>query len=438
MSAPGLSRSRPQNLNMERVAVWVALALMAGTFALSVRSWIAFYQAPDGGNGDPVALFTQTDYPAITIASRLIVEGRSDELYELDAQREEQARLVDEGYLALPRDDELRYPYPYTPSIALLMSPFVGASPLIGMAIWDTLNVLVYAWGLWFLVGTLALSRVMRLLLLLGGLTSFPFIVNLEQGQSSGVVMLALGLGIGLLKRGRDLEAGLALGLLLLKIQWLPLLVLVLLWKGRWRAIAGMSATALVLVGLSIAVMGVGWIPDFLSILLEAQRGSRALLLDPMASHSLLGGLVALFGSGGEGWGRTLNLLVLLALAGWLLYLFRERWRPQEARWDGKIALLLLAAMLSNPHLNTHDLSLLALPAALGLAYVSNSTRIATWQRVWLGLAWAAYLIPAYLFTQAFSWPVRLTTWVIAAMLALLGVMLMRQADPIKEEPAYT
>jgi hypothetical protein len=438
MSAPEPSQPKGRPLDRERIAAWIALALLAVTFALGVRSWIAFFQAPEGGNGDPVMLFTQTDYPAITIASRFIVAGRSDLLYELDAQRAEQARLVDEGYLVLHRDDELRYPYPYTPFIALLMSPFVGVSPLIGMAIWDILNLLAYAWGLWFLLRTLALSPLLRLLFLLGGLTSFPFVVNLEQGQSSGVVMLALGLGIGLLKRGHDLDAGLALGLLLLKIQWLPLLVLVLLWKGRWRALAGMSATALVLVGLSIAVMAVGWIPDFLSILLEAQRGSRALLLDPMASHSLLGGLVALFGAGADGWARTLNLLVLLALAGWILYLFRGRWRPQEAQWDGKMGLLLLAAMLSNPHLNTHDLSLLALPAALGLAYVLGSDQPATWRQVWLGLVWAAYLIPSYLFTQAFSWPVRLTTWVIAVMLALLGVMLMRQEDHKKEEPAYT
>ena len=39
--------------------------------------------------------------------------------------------------------------------------------------------------------------------------------------------MLALGVGIGLLKRERELPAGLAFGLLALKVQWLPILVVV-------------------------------------------------------------------------------------------------------------------------------------------------------------------------------------------------------------------
>jgi hypothetical protein len=223
--------------------MWLALGIISITFVVGVRSWVGFFLSPDAGNGDPVGLFTHTDYPAINIASRIISTGRGAQLYDLETQRQEQARLADEGYIALPSDDDLRYPYPYTPYIALLMTPFVGLSPLTGMAIWDLLNLAAYAGGLWYLLASLRLGSVTRLLLLLGGLTSFPFIVNLEQGQSSGIVMLALGAGIGLLKKERDLPAGLALGLLVLKVQWLPWLALILAWKWRWQALLGMIAT---------------------------------------------------------------------------------------------------------------------------------------------------------------------------------------------------
>src|SRR5688572_30719657 len=247
MSAGSSSAARLPPLQSQKLLVWLALAVLSVTYALGARSWVGFFLDPSVANGDPVGLFTQTDYPAISIASRLIQSGRGAELYDLEAQRREQARLVDEGYIALPRNDELRYPYPYTPFIALLMTPFAGLSPLLGMAMWDLANLAAYVGGLWYLLSALPLGVMVRLLLLLGGLTSFPFIVNLEQGQSSGVIMLALGLGIGLLKKERDLQAGLALGLLVLKIQWLPLLGLVLLWKWRWRTLLGIAATGLFL-----------------------------------------------------------------------------------------------------------------------------------------------------------------------------------------------
>jgi hypothetical protein len=407
--------------------MWLALGIISITFALGARSWVDFFLAPDAGNGNPVGLFTHTDYPAITIASRIIATGRSAELYNLDVQRQEQARLADEGHIALPSDDDLRYPYPYTPYIALLMTPLVGLSPLVGMAIWDLLNLAAYAGGLWYLLASLSLAPVTRLVLLLGGLTSFPFIVNLEQGQSSGVVMLALGLGIGLLKKERDMQAGLALGLLVLKVQWLPFMALVLAWKLRWKALVGMVATGATLTLLAVAVMGTGWVPDFLDVLVMAQGGSRELLLDPAASHSLLGGIVALLGGEAESVGRVANLVVTLGLAALVLYLFRGPWRPQSAGWDGSMALTLLAAMLTNMHLNTHDLSLLVIPAALGLSYIRAARLPEGTQRIWYALIWAAYLVPLYLFGQVFDWPIRLTTLTIAAMLAVLGYLLLRK-----------
>jgi hypothetical protein len=409
------------------LAVWLALAVLSATFALGARSWVVFFLYPGVANGVPVGLFTQTDYPAIAIASRIIQSGRGAELYDLEAQRREQTRLVDEGYLILPREDDLRYPYPYTPFIALLMSPFAGLSPLMGMAIWDLVNVAAYAGGLWLLLSSLSLSLIARRLLLLGGLTSFPFIVNLEQGQSSGLVMLALGLGIGLLKRERDLQAGLALGLLALKIQWLPLIGLVLIWKLRWRALLGIAVTGAFLTIAAFLIIGTGWLPGFIDVLGMAQSGSRELLLDPDASHSLLGGIVALLGAGAENGGRIVNLLSLLTLAGVILYLFRDPWRPRTESWDGKAALTMLAAMLTNPHLNTHDLSLLIVPAALGLSSLNAVPTTQSARYIWYLLIWAAYLVPAYLFSQVYEWPLKLTTLIMLVMVVVLIVLLLRQ-----------
>ncbi|HYP40902.1 MAG TPA: glycosyltransferase family 87 protein [Chloroflexia bacterium] len=406
----------------------LALILFAAIFTIGAQSWVRFFLDPKVANGIPEHLFTQADFPAIAIGSRIVANGRGAQLYDLDAQLEEQRSLIAGGYIRLSTSESLQYPYPYTPFIAVLWSPLSGLSPLVGKAIWDLLNIAMLAGGLWYLLLSLPLPRITQLLLLLAAITSFPFIVNLEQGQSSGVVMLGFAGGIALLRRERDLPAGLLFGLLALKVQWLPLLVLVLLFKRRWWALAGLAATVSALSLLAIAVMGTSWIPDYLRVLEGAQRWDRALLLDPQASHSLSGGVIALFGRGSEGALRIISLAATLLSAGFLLYVWRGAWRPGTARWDALMAITLLATMFTNLQLNTHDLCLLALPAALGISYLYQSPKGEGVKVAWYALLWGSYIVPALLLPQTFASPIRITTWLVAGMLGLLSWLLLSRS----------
>lgn len=410
----------------------IALAAVLIVFAWGVWSWVQFGRAAGG----PTGLFTQTDFPAVTIVSRMVSEGRGADIYSLDAQLAGQRRLIAEGYLQLAPGENLKYPYPYAPFIAVLLSPLSGVSPNVAWAAWDLINLGCMAWGLWYLLSSLALPKNARLLLLLGGLTSFPFVVNLEQGQSSGVVMLGLGLGIGLLKQGRDLPAGLALGLLLLKVQWLPFFLLILLWKRRWRALAGIVATGCVLIGVTTLMAGLGWIPGYVDMLGRAQSYARELLLDPWYSHSLAGGITALIGGNTDAIVRITNLVAMIGAAGLLLWVWRGKWEPGDSRWAGAMALLVLAAMLTNPQLNTHDLCLLVVPGALGLAYL---TRVMSDKgrgvAVWCGVLWAVYVSTALFLPQVFSLPLRVTT---LAMLAMGWLLIRALSSKSAEMSAQT
>ena len=148
---------------LRRANLYVLSSLLVMTaVAIGAWSWASFYRESGGTTG----LFTQTDFPAVTIASRLVSEGRGAELYKLDVQLAEQRRLISEGYIEFSPDAGLKYPYPYTPPIAVLMSPFSGLPPNMGMAIWDIVNIGCMAWGLWFLLSTLALARFTRLMIL--------------------------------------------------------------------------------------------------------------------------------------------------------------------------------------------------------------------------------------------------------------------------------
>ncbi len=417
---------------LRQTRLQMALAAMLLVFVWGAWTWVQFGRSVGG----PIGLFTQTDFPAITIVSRMVSEGRGAEIYNLDAQLEGQQRLIAEGYLRLGKGETLKYPYPYAPFIAVLASPLSGIEPNMAWAVWDLLNLACMTWGLWYLLSTLALPANSRLLLFIGGLTSFPLIVNLEQGQSSGLVMLALGVGIGLLKRGRDLPAGLALGLLAVKVQWLPFLVLVLLWKRRWRTLGGMIATSCALAGMTVLAAGFGWIPGYLDMLVRAQGYARELLLDPWYSHSLAGGLTALLGRGTDDIVRIANLVVMVGMAALLLWVWRGRWEPRASRWDGLMALTVLASMLTNPQLNTHDLCLLVLPGALGLAYLAQSTQLQKHRTIfaWCGILWGAYIATSLFLPQVFSLSLRASTLAIVLMCWLLAHNLARKVPEMPSQ----
>jgi hypothetical protein len=169
---------------------------------------------------------------------------------------------------------------------------------------------------------------------------------------------------------------------------------------------------------LTVARIGTEWIPGYIDMLLRSQRYDRALLLDPAYSHSLAGGLTALLGGGTDALVRGISLGVMLLLAGFLLWVWRKPWQPGTGEWDGRMALTLLAAILTNLQLNTHDLVLITLPGALGLSYLlaARHTGLAAG---WCAMLWAGYVAMLFM-PLIFALPLRLTTLLIMAMLVVV------------------
>src|SRR5207249_4708414 len=115
--------------------------------------------------------------------------------------------------------------------------------------------------------------------------------------------------------------------------------------------------------------------------------------------------------------------------------------QPGTPAWDARMGLTLLAIIFTNPQLNSHDLSLLILRAALGFAALYMLRAEPTTRRVsssqpgvfsilWQACLWLLYFTPL-LFLGAIldptsPLPIRLTTWLMAAMLGLLAALSVR------------
>ena len=140
---------------------------------------------------------------------------------------------------------------PYLPLFAWLFTPFTLSSPLVGFALWESLQLLAVIWLAWRV--TQLFPGVKQTWVTLVLLVSFPVASTLIVGQPQLLLACAVAECYLSLRRGRDFAAGLWLALLLFKPQYGLLIGLVLIWKRRWAAIAGVIVGGIVIVGGSVS-----------------------------------------------------------------------------------------------------------------------------------------------------------------------------------------
>ena len=85
-----------------------------------------------------------------------------------------------------------------------------------------------------------------------GASVSFPVACTLIVGQPQLLLACAVAECYLSLREGRDFTSGLWLALLLFKPQYGLLIGLVLIWKRRWAAIAGVIVGGMAIVGGSV------------------------------------------------------------------------------------------------------------------------------------------------------------------------------------------
>jgi len=235
---PGRPADRAANGVRPRVvgwaAFWIATALVAAMILLRdylhTRAGLSI-----AGN----ALWGR-DFVNVYASGTLVLEGRLDMLYDVEAYRAFQRELFDGGLR------HHNYSYPpvtllYTWLFALLPYPV--------------------AWLGW-LAGTGALFvQAARPYLREAGLAGWvailapASIMNLWAGHY-GFLIGALWLFAWRLLPARPVSAGILIGLMLVKPHLAVLAPIVLLWRRQWTAFAAAAATVLALIGVSAALFG--------------------------------------------------------------------------------------------------------------------------------------------------------------------------------------
>ncbi len=356
--------SRPHWLNKRRLKAYPWLFLVA--FAMIAGYWVVQSNVGLDVEGKPLGY----DFVSFWSASTLALEGEAEASYQPE-------RILEAGRLAIP-DLDTQFIWSYPPTFHLVVLPLA-------------LVPFIWSYLLWFLVWLVPFVAVIRRLapapetLMLA--LAFPgTLLNLAQGQNGLMVAALFGAAMLLLGR-RPVLAGILIGLLSCKPQFGLLIPIALIFGRHWTAFAAATLTTLAFAAVSLFAFGAqDWLAffanlEFATAVLEDGRLPWAKMPSLFATLRLLGAPVD--------WAYAAQAAMALGAAVTVALVW---WRPVPLPLAA--AVLTSGSLLVSPHLNDHDLALLAVPIAL-IAWHAHQEGWRRGEREILAVAWLAPVITA-------------------------------------------
>jgi alpha-1,2-mannosyltransferase len=338
----GVQGAHEWAVRCNRVAVALATAVCAGLILAALSQLVAGAVSPKN-----------TDFISYYSAAVMTLHGHASAVYSFPALAAAERATV--------YPEHLRYgvlPYMYPPYFLLVLAPLAVLPLELAYAVWAALNVAILGACLWAFDRRLSLNGVGRLLFWLGGISFLPVLVSLMQGQVSVLVLGLLTSAYVAARSGNDRTAGMLLGLALVKPPLVAPLILFFVLRGRWQVAAAAAGTAVTLAAAPAVLIGPGTLPAYLGVLSAASGWHSQFGYGPLLNDSLRGFTSLLLPT------RAAAAALVAAVAACLAAL----WRARHVTFDAGFAAATVAALLIDPHVLIHDLSLLLLPGALALA----------------------------------------------------------------------
>jgi hypothetical protein len=393
-----------------RLGLAVCLALLA---SYGVIALLTVQKA-----GGPESYVRKTDFLAALTGGTILRQGQPGALYDEATQTAVQARLLRE----VDREPLLLLPFNHPPPealfVALLSGAGLGASAIFGA--WTLCSILALGLALAALRWAWPVPGAPGALLTLAALSFFPVTGALLLGQSTALVLLGWAAGSAALRRNADGWAGVALALAVLKPQTVPVVLLALLLMRRGRALLAWIATVAGAVVLLMPLLGADWPLRYMGFVLHTASGPATAAIDPATMQNWRGLFARLLADTPPatiltGVATVLSLALICGI--WL----RPARTPADGRhtdpaaWDRRWAITLLVALLVNPHLQPHDLTLALVPGWILAAHLAPAS--ARGWLVWLWAGWVAGFV-AMLYNTFLLGPAVL--WLIATVALLV------------------
>ena len=283
-------------------------------------------------------------------------------LYDLEKQR-----LVQEAID--PTRGSWVLPFFYPPFFALTLVPLAWLSFSAAFATMTLVNAGLLAATMRILIRELQLGRQQTSWLVLSTFCSYGIQYAFLEAQTSFLALMLLVLFVLAVRRSAIKEAGIWSGLLCFKPQLAVTSFLILIGKKDWRAIVMMSAVIAALGTLSLIAVGTDGLVAYLEVSRRAAVGDEYLHVQPEGMHNLRA-LTHFFvpqpWRDVVWWSGTIGLGALILAE---TSMARKSNGVALIPWD----IVLFCLILMTPHLHTHDLTLLAVPAAFALKQAGDA-----------------------------------------------------------------
>jgi hypothetical protein len=329
------------------------------------------------------------DFTIFYTGAQLLRNGQASDLYNLATQYRTQLRFAHVPIRQGP------LPFNHPPFEALLFVPFTWLEYWPAYLLWSALNLIMLA------VTVTVLSRHFRqlakfspLILVLAATAFFPLAIGIIQGQDVIPLVLLFALAVVCFDRGDDALAGAFLAAGLFRPHLVVSLVVLLAFR-RWRVLVGFAPVALVLAGISVAIMGWHGSFEYVRFVLGLERtGARGFGLETVPNlRGLIADLPGLSLSG--------PWIALLILASSLVVFFIALRRIRNGR-DSIVyssSLAVVTAILISFHALVYDLSLL-LPMLLFWLSQTLDAEGKTIDARTILLVFLLFLSPLYIFSM--------------------------------------
>jgi hypothetical protein len=332
-------------INKQRIVLWPAALLISFVAA------ILFLAATAHGIIDYKGRPLGSDFSSLYAAGTYVREGQPSAPFDPMRQYEEEQALFGKATPFI----SWQYPPILLPVAELLASlPYIPA-----LLVWQLATLAFYLGAMVLLLrGNFSLSAIHnRSWVLLA--VAFPAVfVNFIHGQNGFLTAALLAGGLALFEV-QPILAGVFFGLLAYKPQFLPIVPLALIAAQRWRVLAAMMLTILILAGIAAAVCGSDTWRAFLASTQFAQTAILDLgemgfekMQSVFAWVRLWGGSVVL--------AALLQGIVSLSAAVAIIIIGRK-----PATFADRGAALCLAVLLTTPYCLDYDLMALAPAIAL-------------------------------------------------------------------------
>ncbi len=330
------------------------MALPAVMLGLQISGWIFFVKSVREGH---------PDFRANYSAGYMARTGHIQKIYDYEAQKELQDRLISRETVAMPFIHPAYEALLYVPVSVL---PFRAA--YVAFLVTNVALLLIS----FRLLGS-AMQNLRMLWPPLPAAVLFTFLpvgAALMQGQDSIIFLTLSVIAFTLLKRGNDLWAGVALGAAVFRFQLVaPVALLFLLWK-RWRFVVGIATSSVVAGALSLWMVGVEGTRLYLRSLASMSVGGVSQLERLRYAQPLgkMGNLRALVAEITYHFDLAPHLTQVIVIVLSLAVLLGVAWAARTVKSSSDLLLLaLISAVVASYHLFIHDMSVLALPIVVAL-----------------------------------------------------------------------